>query len=212
MAAGKLQEVLPTRPITYRGQNLVNLVLLALAVVHRRVPGLRPDADVAVPDHHRAGAGLRRAAGPADRRRRHADGDLAAELLRRPGGGGDGLRAREQAADHRRRARRIVGPDPVDHHVPGDEPLVHQRAVRRLRPGAGGGRGRRAEDGRRARPPRTRRRSSRTPARVVIVPGYGMAVAQAQHRVRDLFEQPDEEGRRREVRDPSGGRPHARAT
>ena len=32
MAAGKLQEVLPTRPITYRGQNLVNLVLLALAV------------------------------------------------------------------------------------------------------------------------------------------------------------------------------------
>jgi proton-translocating NAD(P)+ transhydrogenase subunit beta len=32
MAAGKLQEVLPTRPITYRGQNLVNLALLAIAV------------------------------------------------------------------------------------------------------------------------------------------------------------------------------------
>jgi H+-translocating NAD(P) transhydrogenase subunit beta len=32
MAAGKLQEVLPTRPITYKGQNLVNLVLLVLAV------------------------------------------------------------------------------------------------------------------------------------------------------------------------------------
>jgi len=32
MAAGKLQEVLPTRPITYPGQNLVNLALLALAV------------------------------------------------------------------------------------------------------------------------------------------------------------------------------------
>ena len=31
MAAGKLQEVLPQRPITYRGQNLVNLSLLALA-------------------------------------------------------------------------------------------------------------------------------------------------------------------------------------
>ena len=29
-----------------------------------------------------------------------------------------------------------LGPDPVDHHVPGDEPLVHQRAVRRVRPGA----------------------------------------------------------------------------
>ncbi len=32
MAAGKLQEVLPTRPITYRGQNVVNLGLLAIAV------------------------------------------------------------------------------------------------------------------------------------------------------------------------------------
>jgi NAD(P) transhydrogenase subunit beta len=31
MAAGKLQEVLPQRPITYRGQNVVNLSLLALA-------------------------------------------------------------------------------------------------------------------------------------------------------------------------------------
>jgi NAD(P) transhydrogenase subunit beta len=33
MAAGKLQEVIPTRPITYRGQNLVNLTLLAIAVL-----------------------------------------------------------------------------------------------------------------------------------------------------------------------------------
>ena len=32
MAAGKLQEVLPQRPITYRGQNFVNLGLLAIAV------------------------------------------------------------------------------------------------------------------------------------------------------------------------------------
>jgi NAD(P) transhydrogenase subunit beta len=33
MAAGKLQEIIPTRPITYRNQNLVNLSLLALAIV-----------------------------------------------------------------------------------------------------------------------------------------------------------------------------------
>ena len=33
MAAAKLQEVIPTRPITYRGQNFVNLTLLAIAVV-----------------------------------------------------------------------------------------------------------------------------------------------------------------------------------
>jgi NAD(P) transhydrogenase subunit beta len=32
MAAGKLQEVLPQRPITYRGQNVVNLSLLALSL------------------------------------------------------------------------------------------------------------------------------------------------------------------------------------
>jgi NAD(P) transhydrogenase subunit beta len=32
MAAGKLQEILPQRPITYRGQNLVNIGLLAVAV------------------------------------------------------------------------------------------------------------------------------------------------------------------------------------
>ena len=33
MAAGKLQEIIPTRPITYRNQNLINLGLLAVAVV-----------------------------------------------------------------------------------------------------------------------------------------------------------------------------------
>jgi len=33
MAAGKLQEVIPTRPITYRGQNAVNFVLLGTAVL-----------------------------------------------------------------------------------------------------------------------------------------------------------------------------------
>ncbi len=32
MAFGKLQEILPTRPITYRGQNLVNLGIFGLAV------------------------------------------------------------------------------------------------------------------------------------------------------------------------------------
>jgi NAD(P) transhydrogenase subunit beta len=32
MAAGKLQEIIPTRPITYRGQNVINLSLLLIAV------------------------------------------------------------------------------------------------------------------------------------------------------------------------------------
>ncbi|RIL07765.1 MAG: NAD synthetase [Proteobacteria bacterium] len=33
MAAGKLQEVIPTRPITYRGQNVINLGLLGVALL-----------------------------------------------------------------------------------------------------------------------------------------------------------------------------------
>src|SRR6476619_5787981 len=33
MAAGKLQEIVPTRPITYRNQNLLNLSLFAMAII-----------------------------------------------------------------------------------------------------------------------------------------------------------------------------------
>ena len=43
MAAGKLQEIIPTRPITYRGQNIVNLSLLAVAVGATIVLVARPD-------------------------------------------------------------------------------------------------------------------------------------------------------------------------
>jgi NAD(P) transhydrogenase subunit beta len=43
MAAGKLQEVLPQRPITYKGQNIVNLGLLAIAIVIAVVLVLYPD-------------------------------------------------------------------------------------------------------------------------------------------------------------------------
>ena len=43
MAAGKLQEVLPTRPITYRNQNVINLLLLAVAIVAGVYLVARPD-------------------------------------------------------------------------------------------------------------------------------------------------------------------------
>ena len=49
MAAGKLQEILPTRPITYRGQNFVNLSLLALAVGATVYLVVRPDAWILFP-------------------------------------------------------------------------------------------------------------------------------------------------------------------
>ncbi len=43
MAAGKLMEIVPTRPITYRGQNLVNLTLLAIAAGAAVVLLFKPD-------------------------------------------------------------------------------------------------------------------------------------------------------------------------
>ena len=44
MAAGKLQEVLPQRPITYKGQNIVNLGLLAVAIAAGVYLVLHPEA------------------------------------------------------------------------------------------------------------------------------------------------------------------------
>ena len=43
MAAGKLQEILPQRPITYRGQNLVNLAIFAIAIAVATYLVLHPD-------------------------------------------------------------------------------------------------------------------------------------------------------------------------
>jgi NAD(P) transhydrogenase subunit beta len=43
MAAGKLQEVLPQRPITYKGQNFVNLGVLAIAVIVAVILVMHPE-------------------------------------------------------------------------------------------------------------------------------------------------------------------------
>ncbi len=160
MAAGKLQEVkwIPQRPVTYPLQNLINLALLLVALGVGAALVLHPTAawaPAALPRDHRPGAAVRRPADHPDRRRRHADGDRDPELVRRALRGGDGLRAGQQAADHGRRAGRLQRADPLDHHVQGDEPLVHQRAVRRLRSGAAG-EGRRRAEGLQARDDRGR--------------------------------------------------------
>ncbi|MFZ0800345.1 MAG: NAD(P)(+) transhydrogenase (Re/Si-specific) subunit beta [Terriglobales bacterium] len=44
MAAGKLQEILPQRPLTYKGQNFVNFLLLACAVAIAVTLVLHPDS------------------------------------------------------------------------------------------------------------------------------------------------------------------------
>ncbi len=93
-----------------------------------------PDAILAAL-HRDAGAGLRarRADHHPDRRRRHAGGGVDAQLLLRLGRGGYRLLAEQLDADHRRLAGRLLGRDPLLHHVQGDEPLVLQRHPRRLR-------------------------------------------------------------------------------
>ena len=48
--------------------------------------------------------------------------------------------------------------------------------------------------------------------RVIIVPGYGLAVAQAQHTLRELVDVLSERGHQGRLRHPPGRRPDARAT
>ena len=111
------------------------------------------------------------------------------ELLRRTFRGAAGLRAEQQSAGGCRRARRLFRLHPFRHHVQGHEPVVHQRDVRSVRPGAGlDGEPRRKSA--RCAAPRAEEAAAILAAAntVVIVPGYGMAVAQAQHKVRELFD------------------------
>ncbi len=139
MAAGKLQEILPQRPITYKGQNVVNLSLLALAlgvaaflVFHPGQTWLFP-LIVVIPLAF--GVLMIIPIGGADM----PTVISLLEFVRRPFGRGDGLRARQQAADRRRGARRRVGLHPVGQHVEGDESVVHERPLRSVRAGASRG-------------------------------------------------------------------------
>src|SRR6202158_2446939 len=49
MAAGKLQEILPQRPITYKGQNIVNLGLLGIAIAVAAYLVMHPEAKIFFP-------------------------------------------------------------------------------------------------------------------------------------------------------------------
>jgi H+-translocating NAD(P) transhydrogenase subunit beta len=129
-----------------------------------------------------------------DRRRGHAGGDLAAELVLRARGGDDRVRHRQPRADHRRRARGLVRVHPEPDHVPRDEPVADERAVRRLR--RGGSATARSSEGLTVNQVGVEDAAIQLAyARlVVVIPGYGLAVAQAQHQVRELAELIEKQG------------------
>ena len=99
-----------------------------------------------------------------------------------------GIALEQHRDDRRRHDRRRVGHDPHQPDGEGDEPLgAGDRRRRVRRRGRGARRRRDSTAGRSARPRAQDVAIQLSYARqVVIAPGYGMAVAQAQHAVREL--------------------------
>src|SRR6202167_3860419 len=188
MAAGKLQEILPQRPITYKGQNLVNFILLAVAIASAVYLVLHPEAKQFFPLI--VGVSL-----------------LFGVLLVIPIGGADmptvisllnsyaGLSAAAMGFVINSKLLIIAGA------LDGSSGLIlsiimskaMNRSFTNVLFGAFGQVQASAAAGQEAKPVR-----SATPEeaaailsaanKVVIVPGYGMAVAQAQHKVRELYD------------------------
>jgi hypothetical protein len=132
MAFGKLQEIITGRPVTYRGQNAVNLAVLAGALGILIYLIINP----AHPALFYTMVGL---------------AFLFGFFLVLPIGGADirghRVRHRQQCAHHRRCAGRRRRVHSFDRDEQGDEPVLRERAVRRLRQP---GRRRREQDRRRA--------------------------------------------------------------
>src|ERR1700733_3470379 len=188
MAAGKLQEILPQRPITYKGQNLVNLLLFVVAVGSAVYLVLHPGAKIFFPVI--VGVSL-----------------IFGVLLVIPIGGADmptvisllnsyaGLSAAAMGFVLDSKLLIIAGA------LDGSSGLIlsiimskaMNRSFANVLFGAFGQVQASAAGGEEAKPVR-----SATPEeaaaillaanKVVIVPGYGMAVAQAQHKVRELYD------------------------
>ena len=188
MAAGKLEEVLPQRPITYKGQNFVNLSVLAIAIAvaavlvrHPEHTGLFP-VMLAIPL-------------------------LFGVLMIVPIGGADmptvmsllnsyaGLSAAAMGFVLDSKLLIIAGAlDGASGFILSvNMSKAMNRSFSNVLFGAFGQEAAKAAAGQEARPVR-----SATPEeaaailaaanKVVIVPGYGMAVAQAQHKVRELYD------------------------
>jgi H+-translocating NAD(P) transhydrogenase subunit beta len=188
IAAGKLQEVLPQRPITYKGQNVVNLLLLAVAVGLGVYLVIHPEAKQFFPVI--VGIAL-----------------LFGVFLVIPIGGADmptvisllnsyaGLSAAAMGFVLNSKLLIIAGA--LDGSSGFILSVIMCKAMNRsftnVLFGAFGQVQASAAGGQEAKPVR-----SATPEeaaailaaanKVVIVPGYGMAVAQAQHKVRELYD------------------------
>src|SRR5580698_6342338 len=188
MAAGKLQEWLPQRPITYKGQNFVNFLLFGVAVVSAIYLVLHPEAKQLFPLI--VGVSL-----------------LFGVLLVIPIGGADmptvisllngyaGLSASAIGFVLQNKLLIIAGA--LDGSSGVILSVIMSKAMNRsftnVLFGAFGQVQVAAPGGAEAKPVHsaTAEESAAILAaanKVVIVPGYGMAVAQAQHKVRELYD------------------------
>jgi NAD(P) transhydrogenase subunit beta len=188
MAAGKLQEILPQRPLTYKGQNVVNLSLLAVAVGVSVYLVLHPEARnlfpliVAIPLAF--GVFMVIPIGGADM-------PTVISLLNSYAG----LSAAAMGFVVDSKLLIIAGA------LDGSSGLIlsvimskaMNRSFTNVLFGAFGQVQTAAKAAEEARPVRSATAEEAASIleaanRVVVVPGYGMAVAQAQHKVRELFD------------------------
>jgi H+-translocating NAD(P) transhydrogenase subunit beta len=188
MAAGKLQEILPQRPLTYKGQNLVNFLLLAAALVIAITLIIHPESKTLFPIMIfialTFGVLLIIPIGGADM-------PTVISLLN----GYAGLSAAAMGFVLNSKLLIIAGA------LDGSSGLIlsiimskaMNRSFTNVLFGAFGQVQTTAAAGEEAKPVRSALPEEAAAilsaaSRVIIVPGYGMAVAQAQHKVRELYD------------------------
>ena len=188
MAAGKLQEIIPTRPITYRGQNVINIGLLAIAAGAVVMLIFRPEAwqlfPVVIVLSLVFGVLLVVPIGGADM-------PTVISLLNAYAG----LSA--VAMGFVLENKVLITAGALDGSSGLILSIIMCRAMNRsftnvlfgafgqVQAGAVAAETRTVKSG----TPRDGADLLENAARVVIVPGYGMAVAQAQHRVKEIYDQ-----------------------
>ena len=188
MATGKLQEVLPQRPITYKGQNLVNLGMLAVAIAIAVILVMHPEKTYLFPAMIIIPL-------------------IFGVMMIIPIGGADmptvisllnsyaGLSAAAMGFVLESKLLIIAGAlDGASGFILSvNMSKAMNRSFTNVLFGAFGQEQATAAAGKEARPVRSASPEEAAgilaaASKVVIVPGYGMAVAQAQHNVRELYD------------------------